>query len=245
MIDFAALRDRARGRTPGRKARRRARAERWRRPLETSRDRREAWGSLLFADHGFLRLAYRNRHQVTERLWRSAQPSPTDIATAARLGIRTVVSLRADGFGGDPLEREACARHGLNFERVVLQSRMAPPKAVLRQAMEVFPRLEAPVLLHCKSGADRAGLGSALWMILVEGASAEEAQRQLSLKFGHIKHARTGVLDVFLEAWAQTGEAAGLSFAEWVETVYDPESLPRRVQANPIADALLSLMARE
>ena len=257
MIDFASLRDRALGRTAartadepdarirGRKARRRARAERWRRPLETPRDRREAWESLLFSDHGFLRLAYRNRHRVTDKLWRSAQPNPADVASAARAGVKTIVSLRADGFGGDPLEREACQRHGIAFERVVLQSRSAPPKAVLRQAMETFPRLQTPVLLHCKSGADRAGLGSALWLIIVEGAGAAEAKTQLSLKYGHIRHARTGILDAFLDAWAETGEAAGLSFAEWVETVYDPEALPARVEANGLADALLNLMARE
>ena len=245
MIDLAALRQIARGGPRGRKARRRARAERWRRPLETPRDRREAWQSLLFSDHGFLRLVYRNRHRVTALLWRSAQPSPADVASAARAGVRTVVSLRADGFGGDPLEREACVRNGIGFARVVLQSRMAPPKAVLRQAMEVFPTLQTPVLLHCKSGADRAGLGSALWLIIVEGATAAEAQRQLSLRFGHIKHARTGVLDAFLEAWAQTGEAAGLTFAEWVDTVYDPDALPKRVKTNRLADALLAVMARE
>ncbi|ORE93066.1 protein tyrosine/serine phosphatase [Stappia sp. 22II-S9-Z10] len=244
MIDLAAILDRAKGRTPARKARRRARAERWRRPLATRRDRREAWNSLLFADHGVLRLVYRNRHQVTDKLWRSSQPSPRDIAAIARDGVKTIVSLRADGFGGDPLEREACAAHGIAFERVVLQSRSAPPKAVLRQAMETFPRLQTPVLLHCKSGADRAGLGSALWLILVEGASATEAKRQLSLRFGHIARAKTGILDVFMDAWEE-GEAAGYSFADWVENVYDPKALPARVKANGLADAVLNLMARE
>lgn len=245
MIDLAALAQIARGRGPGHKQRKRARAERWRRPLETARDRREAWQSLMFADHGVLRLLYRNRHKVSALLWRSAQPSPGDIRAARRRGVRTVVSLRADGFGGDPLEREACAREGLAFERVVLQSRSAPPKEVLREAMAVFPTLATPVLLHCKSGADRAGLGSALWLLIVEGASAAEAKRMLSLRFGHIKHARTGVLDAFVEDYEETGERAGLSLAEWVETVYDPDALEARVRTNRIADAFLDLTARE
>jgi protein tyrosine/serine phosphatase len=227
------------------KARRRARAERWRRPLATAGDRRAAWASLLLADHGVFRLLYRNRHAVTPRLWRSAQPFPHDLAWAARRGIRTVLSLRGDGFGGDPLEREACARAGLDFRRLVLMSRAAPPKATLREAIDLLPRLAAPVLLHCKSGADRAGLGTALFLLIVEGRPAAEARRALSLRYGHVRHARTGVLDAFLEAYETTGEASGLSFAQWVETVYDPAALDARFRGRRVADVVLGMLGRE
>lgn len=234
-----------RSRVPQLKAKRRARADRWRRPLASPRDRREAWASLLLADHGVLRLAYRNRHRVTPLLWRSAQPSPGDIAFAKRAGVRTVLSLRADGFGGDLLEREACLRDGLAFDRLVLQSRGAPSKETLRTAVAKLPRLATPVLMHCKSGADRAGLGAALWLILVEGRTATQAKGQLALRFGHVASARTGILDAFLEDYLTTGEAAGLSFADWVETVYDPKALKARVKSSRSADALLAVLRRE
>lgn len=227
------------------KARRRARRERWRQPLESGRDRREAWASLMLADHGVLRLAYRNRHQVTPTLWRSAQPSPGDIAWAKRAGIRTVVSLRGDGFGGDLLEQEACEREGLAFERIVMWSRSAPQKDSLRQAIELFPKLRTPVLLHCKSGADRAGLGSALYLLIVEGASAAAAKEQLSLRFGHFSSGRTGILDAFIDAYARTGEAAGLDFATWVEEVYDRTAVRESFTSNRATDALLALLRRE
>lgn len=227
------------------RTRREASRTRWQQPLQTGRDRRAAWASLMLSDHGFLRLFYRNRHQVREGVWRSAQPSPADIRAAARAGIRTIVSMRAGTFGGDHLEREACKREGIAFERVIMQSRVAPTKEALRQAMEVFPRLERPVLLHCKSGADRAGLGTALYLLIVEGASAAEAQRELSLRYGHFSSGRTGILDAFLEDYAATGEAAGLSFAEWVETVYDPEALTARFKPSPATDLLLTLLRRE
>ncbi|WP_108658397.1 fused DSP-PTPase phosphatase/NAD kinase-like protein [Acuticoccus kandeliae] len=234
-----------RGRTPAARARRRARQERWRRPIETARDRRDAWASLMFADHGFLRLAYRNRHQFTDGVWRSAQPSPGDIAWAKRAGVRTVLSLRGDGFGGDLLEREACSREGIAFVRLVLLSRSAPPKDTLREAIALLPTLQTPLLMHCKSGADRAGLGAALYLIIVEKRPIAEAKRQLSLRFGHIAHAKTGILDAFLDAYEETGERAGMPFAEWVETVYEPESLAARVKANRAADAFLDAIERE
>ncbi|MEO1104333.1 MAG: sulfur transferase domain-containing protein, partial [Pseudomonadota bacterium] len=209
------------------------------------RDRREAWASLLFADHGVLRLAYRNRHQVTPGLWRSAQPSPGDIAWARKAGIRTIVSLRGDGFGGDPLEQEACAREGLNFERLIMWSRAAPPKDSLRRAIERFPLLEGPILLHCKSGADRAGLAAALYLMIVDGAPVARASEQLSLRYGHIAQGRTGILDAFLNAYAATGEADGLGFEEWVERVYDPVALREGFHSSRAADALLTVLRRE
>jgi protein tyrosine/serine phosphatase len=227
------------------KARRRARAERWQRPLLTGADRRRAWASLMLSDHGALRLLWKNRHQVTPRLWRSAQPSPGDIAWAARRGVKSVLSLRSDGFGGDPLEREACTVHGLEFHRLVLLSRAAPSRETLRAAIRLFSTLPTPVLLHCKSGADRAGLATALFLILVEGASAAEARRALSFRYGHIRRARTGILDAFLELYEATGEARGIPFADWVETVYDQRALKASFHTNRAGDLLLALIDRE
>lgn len=227
------------------KARRRARAERWRRPLETPGDRRRAWASLLLSDHGALRLVWKNRHRVTPRLWRSAQPSPLDLGWAARRGIRTVLSLRGDGFGGDLLEREACEAQGLHFHRLVLYSRTAPTKETLREAIRLLPMLETPVLLHCKSGADRAGLGTALYLLLVEGVPAAEARRALSLRYGHISRAQTGILDAFLAHYEATGEARGLTFADWVETIYEPKALKTAFRTSRAGDLFLSLVGRE
>jgi protein tyrosine/serine phosphatase len=231
--------------SPAARARRRARQERWRGPLVTAADRRSAWASLMLADHGVLRLAWRNRHLVTPLLWRSAQPAPADIAFARRAGIRTVLSLRSDGFGGDALEREACAKEGIRFERLLMWSRRAPPKETLRRAIELFPRLETPVLMHCKSGADRAGLGAALWLIIVEGRPATEAARQLALRYGHVAQAKTGILDAFVEAWRTSGEARGLTFAQWVETAYDPKALVEGFRPNRAAEAFISALRRE
>ncbi|GAB5374772.1 MAG: tyrosine-protein phosphatase [Acuticoccus sp.] len=227
------------------RSRRAASRTRWQRPLTSRRDRQQAWASLMLSDHGFLRLVYRNRHEVREGVWRSAQPSPSDIASARRAGVRTVISLRAGTFGGDHLEREACEREGIAFRRVIMQSRVAPTRESLREALAVFPTLEKPVLLHCKSGADRAGLGTALWFLIVEGTTAAEARAQLALRFGHFASGRTGILDRFIDAYAETGEAAGLAFAEWVETVYDPEALTAAFKPSKGTDLLLALMRRE
>ncbi|WP_339950633.1 tyrosine-protein phosphatase, partial [uncultured Albimonas sp.] len=81
-----------------------------------------------------------------------------------------------------------------------------------------------PVLFHCKSGADRAGLMAALWMVLREGRSAAEASGQLSLRYGHLSRGPTGVLDRFF-AEATAAEARGVPFRQWIETEYDREAI--------------------
>ncbi|HKH33693.1 MAG TPA: hypothetical protein VKA80_05955 [Beijerinckiaceae bacterium] len=86
--------------------RRQQRIERWRKPLASKRRRLRAWLSMIVADHGFIRFVYPNRHQVSNKLWRSAQPLPRDVAWAARNGIRTIVNLRGGReFGCWPLGR--------------------------------------------------------------------------------------------------------------------------------------------
>jgi hypothetical protein len=45
-----------------------------------------------------------------------------------------------------------------------------------------------PILIHCKSGADRTGLVAALYLYSVEGKSSDLAGRELSVFCGHIPY---------------------------------------------------------
>ena len=188
---------------------------------------------MLLLDHGVFRLVYPNSAQVADGLWRSSQPSPGQIARFAARGGRTVVNLRGGrDHGAWPLEREACERHGLKLVEFVLRSREPPDRDTLLGAAAFFGELEAPILVHCKSGADRAGLFAALFLLVVQGATVDEARRQLSLRFGHFRFARTGILDAFLDSYARDGEAKGLTFGDWTERVYDPAALAAEFRAG-------------
>ena len=229
----------------GRGARRKKRAARWAGPLDTPRRRFAAWASLLFEDHGVLRLVYRNRYRVSPRLWRSSQPAPADIRWAARRGIRTVVSLRnGQDIGAWPLQREACEQAGLALVVMPLFSRDPPSVDMLRHVADTFARIEYPALIHCKSGADRAGIAAALYLILQENAPASEARRQLGARYGHVRHGKTGVLDAFLRSFEATGERAQLSLMEWAETVYDREGVKRGFRSSRWGNLLTERILR-
>ena len=185
-----------------RSAARMKRLNRWERPLRSWWDRLLAWTNSLFVDHAFIRMVYLNRHRITERAWRAAQPTPGQIRAMARDGIRTVVSLRGgQTFGSLPLEKEAVAEAGMTYDRFVLRSRSLPEREDLHALKAFLEGLEYPVLFHCKSGADRAGFMSVLYLVLQENVPVREAMEQLSPRYGHIKQGKTGVLDAFFEAY--------------------------------------------
>ncbi len=116
---------------------------------------------------------------------------------------------------------------------------MVPPAQVIHEARKLFQEIEYPILLHCKSGADRAGLMSALLMYMKEGKPIEEAVKQLSLKYGHFKKSETGVLDYLFQRYLADNSAEPMTFFEWLETRYDPWEIKRDFKSNGWANLIV------
>ncbi len=200
---------------------------------------------LMFLDHGLFRLFYLNKHKLGGQAWRSAQPAPHDFARFKRRGIKTIVNLRGERLSGSYwLEVAVCKRLGIALENCVMRSRAAPSIEELRDARALFERIEYPMLLHCKSGADRAGLMSVLYMHLVEGQPIGQAVEQLSIMFGHFKQADTGVLDHFFACYIEANEREPMAFFDWIENVYDPEEVLGTFRANSIASRIVNDILR-
>lgn len=199
---------------------------------------------MLLVDHGIFRIFYVNKHRLSAVAWRSAQPAPFHIQRMAGKGIRTIVNLRGDRLCGSYwLEQKACKQAGIELVNFQVRSRAAPTREEIRGAKALFDRIEYPMLMHCKSGADRAGLMSVLYRHFKEGVPVEKAKAELSLRYGHIRQADTGVLDYFFERYLEENARRPIPFLEWVETVYDADELKRSFQskgwANRIVDSVL------
>lgn len=180
----------------------------------------------LFRDHAFLRIGWTNWAAVIPgRVYRSNHPLPFRLRLAARrFGIRTVFNLR--GAAPNPstaLSEGEAARLGLTHVPMAFESRGAPHRERILRFHELYERAEFPILLHCKSGADRAGLAAGL-VILFEGGTAAEAARQLSLRFLHIALSPTGILDALFRLYAADGEGRK-PFIAWVREDYDEDRL--------------------
>ena len=134
----------------------------------------------------------------------------------------------------------AALRHGVKLVNIVLRSRAAPSREELHAIKALLDTITYPVLIHCKSGADRAGLMSALYRIEREGVPVEEARHQLSLKYGHIRQADTGVLDYFFERYLADNARTPIAFWDWVETKYDADEVNSSFRASSFANRLVN-----
>ncbi|MFN3745887.1 MAG: beta-lactamase hydrolase domain-containing protein [Hyphomicrobiaceae bacterium] len=188
---------------------------------------------LWLMDYGAIREVYANLHQVTDGIWRSAQPAPRHLRAAARRGVRRVINLRGEeAHGGYWLEEATCARLGLELVTLRLRSRAAPSHGDIAAMRAAIAAIDGPTLIHCKSGSDRTGLFCALYLIFREGMPVVDARRQLSLRYGHVRVTKTGILDHLFEQYLDDHARSPIPFAEWLETVYDPDALAASFQAE-------------
>jgi protein tyrosine/serine phosphatase len=195
--------------------------------LTTDEGRAKAYLNYLWKDHAYLRAGFSNAHRIDGDMVRTNQPWPFQLAHWKRQGIRTIVNLRG-GFDASfhALERDACQRLGLTFVNFTITSREVPSRARVLGAKALFESIQYPALMHCKSGADRAGIMGVLYRHFRHGIPIREAMDQLSLRYLHIKAGKTGVLDYAFERYLTEGEPAGLSFLDWVMSpAYDPAAI--------------------
>ncbi|HYP63938.1 MAG TPA: sulfur transferase domain-containing protein [Acidocella sp.] len=215
--------------------------------LTTKQGRRNAWLDALFVDHAFLRIFWTNFAVVKPGvLYRSNHPTPGNLAAFTRkVGLKSLINLRGQAKNGsDALSRDAARRLGLDFYDMAFESRGAPHKDRILRLAGILAGMKAPALIHCKSGADRAGLVAGLF-VLIEGGTVEEALRQLSLRFGHIKQSKTGILDAFFRLYQRTGEGKK-PFLDWVREDYDENELHAAFKAGKVAEFInAKLLGRE
>lgn len=213
--------------------------------LSTPAGRRRAEADLVWADHGFLRARFSNFHWIEQGVMaRANQPSPQAIARYAEAGFKTILNLRGPSDTGYyALEREACARHGLTMIDARMHSREPPSVEQIRQAKRLFETIEYPALMHCKSGADRAGVMAVLYKHFKMGLPIAEAVEQLSLKYLHVRQGKTGMIDFFFAAYLKETAESGKSFIDWVEQDYDKPAVKSAFMgewwANILVDRIL------
>ena len=194
------------------------------------------WANSLLVDHAVFRAVWANFAVVIPgRLYRSSHPTPSRLAQLVRRhGIRTLINLRGEKpNGSNTLSVAAARRLGVTHEFLAFESRGAPHRDRILRFHDLYRRMATPALIHCKSGADRAGLAAGL-AILFEGGTAAEALRHLSWRFGHVSRSRTGILDAFFIQYATTAEGR-LPFLQWVEQEYDEIRLRQAFTAHGLA----------
>ncbi|WP_116599973.1 tyrosine-protein phosphatase [Primorskyibacter marinus] len=193
-------------------------------------------------DHAFLRSFWTNFFQIAPGVYRSNQPTHTRFEKYAAMGIKTVINLRGtDKHAHYLFEKESCAALGLTLIDAKLWARMAAKRENIVHVIDVMRAAEKPMMFHCKSGADRAGFASALYLLVFEDAPIEVARRQLGLKYIHLEFTATGIQGYILDAYAARNARAPIGFEDWIRTEYDHKALQKGFDAKtPPAELVLA-----
>jgi protein tyrosine/serine phosphatase len=186
------------------------------------------WAHIHFhlMDHAFLRVLWNNFHQISDEVYRANQPSPSHLRSYKDKGIKAVLNLR--GFSQQSyalFEKDSCKNLGLVLISVPLSGSFAPQPEKLLEIIDIMEKIPKPFVLHCKSGADRAGLVSAMYLIVQKKLSVTEAKKQLSFKYLHLDFTKTGILDYILDVFSQRLKIEYIDFIDWLKKEYNAEVL--------------------
>jgi protein tyrosine/serine phosphatase len=214
--------------------------------LATPEGRKRAQHDLIWSDHGFLRAGFSNFHWIKAgEMARANQPSPAQIARYGQMGIKTILNLRGPSDTGYyHLEKEACARHGLVMIDQRMHSREPPRVQQVLDAKRIFETIEYPALMHCKSGADRAGAMAVLYAHFRLGLPIRAAMEQLSLKYLHVRQGKTGMIDFFFSTYLRETAESGKSFLDWVQQDYDQAKVKAAFMSDWWANVLVDRILR-
>jgi len=194
--------------------------------ISTASARRRAKWHFNIVDHGILRKYWTNLFEISPGVWRSNQPSQDRLKQYKKMGIKTVLNLRGITDRSPYLfEEEACRELGMTMINHRLSARSLAPKSELLSLLKTFETIEKPFVMHCKSGADRAGLAAALYLLHIENAPLERARKQLSFKYIHIRASKTGVLDHMLDAYGQDTRQRRMPIKAWIKKRYRKKKL--------------------
>lgn len=136
-----------------------------------------------------------NLYKVSDEVYRSAQPESGGFASAESLGIRTVLSVRLTSLDTILAESEPTSMTLVHIPLVPIYF----SNEDILGAMKAFERAEKPILVHCLHGSDRTGLIVALYRIIYQNWSKEDAVREMTSDlFGF--HSAFGNIPEYIES---------------------------------------------
>ncbi len=117
----------------------------------------------------------RNLHRVSDDLYRSGQPTAAGMRALDDLGVKTVINLRL-------LDADRAKLKGtrLDYVRMPMVAWLPREKGIVRFLGIVTDEKRAPVLVHCRVGADRSGMLVAAYRVVIQGWTKTEAIEEMT-----------------------------------------------------------------
>ena len=125
---------------------------------------------------------------VPGEVYRSAQPWGDDLAHYKETyGIKAVLNLRGENPGVKWYDEELAASKsaGVTMLSFRMSSKRPLTEEKAKELIALMRDAPKPLLIHCRAGADRTGLASALYIAAIAN-HPEAAAHQLSPVYGHL-----------------------------------------------------------
>lgn len=122
----------------------------------------------------------RDAGEVDGFMYRGAQPKDKALEELKKLGVETIVDLRAERRGLIKKEREHAEALGMQFVNIPGNGWSNPTDEQVTQFFDLLQ--QAPgrrIFLHCWLGGDRAGVLIAAYRIAFDGWNAEQAIHEM------------------------------------------------------------------
>jgi protein tyrosine/serine phosphatase len=122
---------------------------------------------------------------INKRIYRSGQLTAPELRQLIdKKHIQSIVNLRGTDVEPWFKQEEQVAREKhIKYYILGLSPHTLPSTTKLKRLVKILEQAPRPVLIHCKAGADRTGLASAISLILFDDASLKKAKEQYSLYY--------------------------------------------------------------
>lgn len=116
-----------------------------------------------------------NFARLSPTFYRGEQPTAEGMQELKKLGVRTVINLRALHS-----DRDEIAETGLAYEHIHFDPFHPEDEDMVRFLQIVGDKNRGPFFVHCKHGSDRTGTVCALFRIVMQGWSKDEAIKEMT-----------------------------------------------------------------
>lgn len=133
--------------------------------------------------------AHYNLYQMSPTLYRSALPDSRALPLLQQLQVSTVINFLPEA------DSRWLSAPGIKQVQLPYRTNHVDDADVL-SALRAIQSAESqgPVLMHCKHGSDRTGLISAMYRVVIQGWSKEDALNEMTQGgFGDSSHFKDGI----------------------------------------------------
>lgn len=120
-----------------------------------------------------------NFAQVSPDLFRGEQPTAEGFRQLKQMGVKTVVNLRSMHSDRDEMKGT-----GLGYLHIIFNAWHPEDEDVVRFLKLVQDPANHPVFVHCQHGADRTGMMVAIYRVIEQGWTIDQAMAELP-RFGY------------------------------------------------------------